>query len=216
MLHSRSAAAGKALLRAMLLRISLPVALAAEPPSASPTQPAAVKSSLSPSCARLDGRARSLLAGVRESPREPEEEGGESGRLRGGGGGAGGRGDGGDARLAEQEMPARTARPTAPGLNTAREEEREGRARVRCERGVARPSRPPLGGAWGRARGRRGSARRPRPRRRARARARAKGARGVRGCGAGRRERPLGRHSPLPPAWRGKAGGKHGELTRAA
>ena len=142
MLQSRSAAAGKALLPAMLPQISLAVALAA-----APTQPASVKSSLSRSCARLDGQACSRLLPVRVSPREREEEGGESRRLLGGAGGAGGRRDGGDARLAKREMPARTARPRARGLNTGREEEREGRARVRCERGVARSSRSPLGGA---------------------------------------------------------------------
>lgn len=48
-------------------------------------------------------------------------------------------------------------RPTARGLNTAREEQREGRARVGYKRRVTRPSPPPLGGAAGRAgAGRRG------------------------------------------------------------
>lgn len=149
MLHSRSAAAGKALLGAMLLRTSLPVALAAQPPSASPTQPAAAKSSLSRSRARLDGRACSPLAPVRESPREPaREERGESRRRRGGEGGAGRSEDGGDAGLAKQEMPARTPTPTAPGLNTAREGRagREGASEVRARSDAAQSAA--AGGRW--------------------------------------------------------------------
>lgn len=204
MLHSRSAAPGKALLGAMLLRTALPVALAAEPPSASPTQPAAGKSSLSQSCARLDGPACRLQAPVRESPREPEEVGGESGRRRGGGGGAGGRG-----AAETQDWQSRRCQHAGEANSPRvkyRPRGRAGRegARMRCERGVARRRWPPLGGARGRARAAR-DPRRPRPRRGARMRARAKGARGVGGCGEGRRVGPLGRHSPLPPAWRGRA-----------
>lgn len=57
----------------------------------------------------------------------------ERGKTGVGGGGAGGTGESRDARLAKQEMPARRARPTVRGLNTAGEEEREGPAQVRYE-----------------------------------------------------------------------------------
>lgn len=162
MLQSRSVAARKALLGAMLLRTSPVVALAAETPAAAPTQTTDVKLSLSRSCSRVEDRRVVSRWGASEPGRA---EGG--GRERAGasgarGGGTGERGDGRDARLATQQKPALTARPTVGGLNTAR-----GRAgRVGCERGETRPSRQPLVGAAGRAgAGRRGNS--PRLRRKA-------------------------------------------------
>lgn len=221
MLQNRSAAAGKAPLRAILLRTSWLVALAAETPAA-PTQPAAVKLSLNRGRSRVVSWACSLSALMRVSPgeREEEEEKGveelaRAGQDRGGGGGgAGGTGESRDARLAKQEMPARRARPTVRGLNTAGEEEREGPAQVRCERGGTRPSRPPLGGAGETHGG--GAARDPRGRVHAAVRrvgARTKGARGGGRCGEGRSKVPLGSPSLLPLARRGMNGGKWGELT---